>query len=727
MKAIVVSVDQEVEVSSFVAKFNDDNNLNGVNELTVKNFLDFTGDSSQSNRSRIIAAYTPEDKKNWLQSADPTMIKADTIVVTPLNQIITEAQLIYGKNQFLKQQDFNAYFTEYQKILQNSDGYYKSESLVTHVDRVAIDAQITNLNIRVWIYSKVLGELIDVSPLVTTCSTAKNASMGSFSFGLNPVKALEFDIEYPTGIAQKGVVNLFNLLDNQNNLVSDYFEKYIQYNDLVFIRFERLEVEKDDVGYESGQVLKISSLANPTINTDENPAWYRVWDMIGLVDNVAVSVNLMQSDRVITIRGRDFMKLLSDDGSYFYSYKFMAGGDNKSVWMGDQGSSVFKRNILTGKYEQYFFNYGLKSIRDYLGFVVNHLSNLGVVPNSVFGSYGERISKLNKVEGLDEEDRALNGVWSIIKLFIDEALDERVFSGDLGNPDGTLLDFFNRACQYPFVEVIGDTWIDTFNFIIRQPPFSGSAIRSVINDSANYITVENKDLLGFDLAYDNTAYSWYQITPSDTVVGEIGKITAAFIPVIFLPQVASVFGNQRLQISDIYIYAGSLKGQEHLKDISMMSYAVLSDLLFLIESNVYLPFTRRGVIRVNGDRRIKVGTFIRLDSTDELYYVTGVDNSLTINNSIDRMTTITVERGMRWELIKGVETGELTTIPGTTTIKPVRYSYFDIVNIDAIKQSILANWKAGGQVKFSSMVKSDFSVNDDVFKYMLERRYLDEQ
>ena len=55
MKAIVVSVDQEVEVSSFVAKFNDDNNLNGVNELTVKNFLDFTGDSSQSNRSRIIS------------------------------------------------------------------------------------------------------------------------------------------------------------------------------------------------------------------------------------------------------------------------------------------------------------------------------------------------------------------------------------------------------------------------------------------------------------------------------------------------------------------------------------------------------------------------------------------------------------------------------------------------------------------------------------------------
>ena len=730
MRGLTTIVIDEIEVSEFVSTFNEDNNLHGDNVLSVKDFLDFTGDTKQTNRQRIISTYTPEDKKEWLTSADPTMIKPDTTVITPLSSIVMENQLIYGKSQFLEQRNFKAYFTEYQSVLQNSDGYFKLEELTTQTERVAIDTQIMNLNVRVWIYSKVLGQLIDVSPLVSDCETSKDFSMGSFSISLNPIKSLDFDVEYPTAVHQKGMVNLFNLLNNQNGLVEDFFEKNIQYNDLVFVRFERLQMEKDDVGYESGQVLKLSSLANPTLKTDGRPSWYRVWDMVGLVDAVSTNTTFTNLDKSTTIGGRDFMKLLSEDGAYFYPYKYISGGENKSIWMGDQNSSVFKRNILTGKYEEYFFNYRLKSIKEYLGFVINHLSNLGVVPNNVFGSYGDRLSKLNKVPNIDEEDRALNGVWSIIKLYVDEVLDDRVFSGDLGNPDGTLLDFFNRACQYPFVEFFGDTWIDTFNFIIRQPPFTGSVIRDIINDEANYITVENKDVLSINLGYDNTYYSWYQVTPSDVIVGEIGKLSTAFIPIIFFPQIAEVFGNKRFQISDAYIYVGSLKGKEHLGDISSMTYATLSDLLFLIESYVYLPFTRRGTIRINGDRRIKVGTFIRLDATDELFYVTQVSNSLTIGPSIDRTTTITVERGMKWNLIKGEETGEVQNSisdSGARFEKQVRYSYFDIVNIEEIKQSIIANWKQGNRSNFSSKVKSDFGINKAVFDYMLNRRYLEER
>lgn len=729
MQSLSVIISAQIEVSTFVSNFNSDNNLSGDQTLSVEDFLNFSGDTSVTNRTKIIATYTPEDKKNWLNSDDPIMIKADTKVVTPLNRIIMENQLIYGKNQFLEQKNFRAYFTEYQKILQNSDGYYKAEDLISHTDRVAIDAQIMNLNVRVWIYSKILGELIDVSPLVNECTTSKSFNMGTFSFSLDPIRNLEFDVEYPTAVHQKGMVNTFNLLGNNNELTEDYFERNIQYNDLVFIRFERLQLEKDDIGYESGQTLKLSSLANPTIETNQNPAWYRVWDMIGLIDAVSVNTLFGSTDKKISITGRDFMKLLVEDGAYFYPYKYISGGENKSIWMGSQNSSIFKRNILTGKFEEYFFNYRLKGIKEYIGFVINHLSNLGIIPNNVFGSYGERLSKLNKVPNIDEVDRVLNGVWSIIKLFVDSELDDRVFSGDLGDPDGTLLEFFNRACQYPFVEVFGDTWIDTFNFIIRQPPFTGSVIKDIINDEANYITIENKDLLGLDLQYDNTYYSWYQVTPSDVIVGEIGKLATSFIPVIFFPQIAEVFGNKRLQISDAYIYVGSLKGKEHLGDINSMTYATLSDLLFLIESHVYLPFTRKGSIRINGDRRIKVGTFIKLEATDELFYVTQVGNNLRINDSLDRTTVITVERGMKWDLIKGQETGETQSSisdSGDKFEKQVRYSYFDIVNIEEIKQSIIANWKQGNKNNFASRVKSDFGINTKVFDYFLNRRYLEE-
>lgn len=746
MKGLLVSIDKNITVDDFVKNFNEKNNLSGQDRLTSNDFLNFSGDSNLSNEKRILSSYTPEEKKEWAGGMSPSMIKKGSTIITPLNKFITERQLIYGKNQILIQKDFNAYFSEYQKILKDNDGYQKSGVLVSQINRGLIDAQIININVRVWIYSKILGELIDISPLVLSCSTSKRADMGNFAITLSPARKMVFDAEYQSSSNEKGVVNVFNIFSNRGDLIPDYFEKYIQYNDLVFIRFESLEMEKDEIGYESGQVLRLSSLANPTKEPGDNPAWYRVWDMIGFVDTISSSINFGYTDKNITISGRDFMKLLIEDGAYFYPYKYMSGGENKSIWMGSEDSGVFKRNVLTGVYDEYFFNYELKDIRGYLGFVINHLSNLGIIPDDVFSSYGERRSKLNKVPGLREQDRKLKGVWSIVKLFVDENLEDRAFSGDLGNPDGTLLEFFNRACQRPFVEVIGDTWIDTFNFTVRQPPFTGSAIRSVINDYNNYITIENKDLLDMNLSYDTTYYSWYQVTPSDTVIGEVGKVTAAFIPIIFLPQIAAVFGNKKLQISDIYIYVGSLKGQEQVGDIGVLTYAVLSDLLFLIESTAYLPFTRRGTVKMNGDRRIKVGSFVRIDSTDELYYVTSVTNNLSISSSIERTTTITVERGMKWDLIKGVDVYNQYVAkdpsfnkvdlgfekPNTSiesrkksSVINEKYSYFNIINTAEIRNSIISNW-GKGDYSYTNTVKSDFGVNTDVFDYMMKRKYIDE-
>ena len=191
---------------------------------------------------------------------------------------------------------------------------------------------------------------------------------------------------------------------------------------------------------------------------------------------------------------------------------------------------------------------------------------------------------------------------------------------------------------------------------------------------------------------------------------------------------------------------GSLKGQEQVGDIGNLTYAVLNDLLFLIESTAYLPFTRKGTVKVNGDRRIKVGSFVRIDSTDELYYVTGVNNNLSIGNSIERTTMITVERGMKWDLIKGVDVygekvakdpgfnrvlfnfeGPATSIEETRkpAIVKEKYSYFNIVNTDEIRNSILSNWGAGNY-SYSNTVKSDFGVNTDIFEYMMKRRYIDE-
>lgn len=169
MREIVVSIDKQVTVADFVSKFNDDNALTGGAPLTVKDFLDYKGDTLITNREIILSSYTPSEKKSWVSGGAPTTMKVGITVRVPLNKSMVEKQMLYGKNQFVQQTGFNAYFNEYQRILQSSDNYYKAETMVSKFERVVIDSQIINLNVRVWVYSKVLDELIDISPLVSSC------------------------------------------------------------------------------------------------------------------------------------------------------------------------------------------------------------------------------------------------------------------------------------------------------------------------------------------------------------------------------------------------------------------------------------------------------------------------------------------------------------------------------------------------------------------------------
>ena len=123
----------------------------------------------------------------------------------------------------------------------------------------------------------------------------------------------------------------------------------------------------------------------------------------------------------------------------------------------------------------------------------------------------------------------------------------------------------------------------------------------------------------------------------------------------------------------------------------------------MIETTAYFPFTRRGTITLNGDRRIKVGTFIRFTPTDELFYVTSVNNQAVFdNNSVDRTTTITVERGMFIENIKGEN------------------NYFNIVDIDGIRKEIIKRQNEINEEEIASS-PSQFVVNEGVFDYFMKR------
>ena len=107
----------------------------------------------------------------------------------------------------------------------------------------------------------------------------------------------------------------------------------------------------------------------------------------------------------------------------------------------------------------------------------------------------------------------------------------------------------------------------------------------------------------------------------------------------------------------MYAQMRVINGYEGPEQFVTMQAALLNDLIYIVESNAYLPFTRTGTIVINGDRRIKVGSFILNESTNEFFYVLNVSNEVSFTEGgIDRRTTIQVERGMYVPILKGSST-----------------------------------------------------------------------
>mgnify|MGYP000926099721 FL=1 len=379
------------------------------------------------------------------------------------------------------------------------------------------------------------------------------------------------------------------------------------------------------------------------------------WDMIGLVDTVSMSANFENTDYSVTISGRDLGKLFIEDGSYFIPLKYVEGSKDRWFYGGNPETSWFKRNCINGNFD-YCFMYEFQKIKNYLWFIIDQLSCIEIVDSQALSSCALREKKLS-IE-LSEKDskeinNEVNGIWKIIQAYVDPTLeDRRIVDRSLINPEGTLLDLIHKICQEPFVEVFGDTWGSGYELIVRQPPFTQTAIKKIIEGNKFLIFIDSIDVLSMDLSYDDRAYSWYRLMPQNGWTGNNLYSSLAWVPIIFFEEFTKRFGNSRCIINDIYISEESLKGYDSEGKLSNLSKKLLNDLLFVVETSAYLPFTRKGTITINGDRRIKVGTFVFLAVTGEIFYVKSVSNSISFTNgNIERTTTIEVERGMLREYI----------------------------------------------------------------------------
>lgn len=661
-------------------------------------WLEFT-DGNQTNLERVVEMFTPTEKvkyKDSIEAGQVPYVKVGTRLLVKSADL--EAQRIKFENSDvfeLPGKNAIMYWSDNIKKI-TSDPLYQSVWKNPLGNTVV---QQKNLNAKIWVWSRAFGRFVDISPYVLSISTSKSGFSGSFSIQVNPIKIARI-----VGGLNYSEVNQFNVdtelgADDVDvdyakgySKILDWFSAFMQQNDMVWLRFEELQVEEKYQLNHSESLVKSSSDLTGDL----------LWDMIGFVDSVTTSVNYDGNSYSISIEGRDFSKLFEDDGISFFPFNSVFGAAHSMVLMSSDESPWLRRNgdgmVAFGMYFQ--------SIKSSLGFIFEKCSQIEMVPAGLL----QDCDRYTDSEGGFDP----KGAWRLFKVWCDNQLDNRIFYNNaLVNPDGSIADFIRSTCKEPFVEILGDTWGAGYDLIIRKPPFDKASIQTMYyaknNQGASaesYIDIADEDLFGVNLAFDSRVYSWYKIVPADGLIPGLDANTISIIiPVFYLDAYVKVFGNKRCVIQDPYVLSAYLGGNKSEEKVNSLFTTLIADYIYAIESSAYLPFTRKGTITINGDRRIKVGTFVRLAATNEIFYVTGVQQSISFGDSnVDRQTVLTVERGMVVDYI----TNE-------------KYNYFNIVNIDGLKTALQ-------KAVTSGVMNTEFFValtrGGDVFNFFLMRKQL---
>ena len=668
----------------------------------ISELLEYESDD-KSNFSRIVEQYSSdelESEKSRILSRDLSLVKSGTLLLLPKGDLRVDLVALTGRNLFVKNSsDFTAFYGSYLDLLKRDDytPYFKTKDSRDEV-------HIKQYHISLWVWSRSYSKngniLLDLSKFVESCTTTVNGAQNSFTVSLQPIEKVDIEVGD----------ELFSRVDlNRDDIYIPWFKKILQQNDIFFIRFERLVMEQSEDRINRG--LEVSASALPG----------KVFDMIGLVDEVGSSFKPETTEVSVSVSGRDLTKLLIEDGSYFFPLLFTENAD--TLFFNTQDDSKwFKRNFVKSTFEN-LFTYKMQSIRDSLGFVANQLSNLGVCNDELFSSYRDRRTQSIRLTGEKKdivEWNVVSGIWQIIDFLVDSQIDDRrIANSQIANPNGNLMGVIDSFCQKPFVEFYGDTYGDKYVFVARQYPYTKESILSVLN-SGYYIDIDLRSVEDADFRWESNFYTWFEMDPRNMFLGRSESIALAYLPIVYFPEIAETFGNRRMTVVDNYISNKALTGIEGAESRDEFKQKVIEDFLYIIESYCYLPFTESGSITLKRDRRIKAKTWIKLG--DRFFYVESVVNSfMSMGERVDGATTIHVSHGMKIDYIRGKMVEELSRV----------VDYWSMVRLDVIrevlvKKLIIADDEdQDAQVAVTrNTVKASFGTDKEVFDYFLQRRFL---
>ncbi len=288
------------------------------------------------------------------------------------------------------------------------------------------------------------------------------------------------------------------------------------------------------------------------------------------------------------------------------------------------------------------------------------------------------------------KEKLASGIWQIVDLVIDKSVGQRrLVDSSLSTANGSLLNFIHSACQDPFVEFFMDTYGDKYNLIVRRPPYDQKGLISLIEGQVNtedgqtrippaIVDVYPDDVIMENLAFDDSqVYSWYHVFPKGAVIGDSQDYSLSYLGALYFPEYAEIYGSKPFQQVNSYIPYKALKNSNDT-GLGIDEQQAVEDLKYVVESSQYLPFTRKGTLTLNRDRRLKIGNVLRYKTTGEIFFITGVQHSYSVNDTnVDAITTVNVERGMIEQFIYGAY---LANEQG----KPRFVSYFNIINTNLV-------------------------------------------
>lgn len=397
--------------------------------LKVEDFLNQKDPYGEvTNRDALFEAYT-EQQKTDLGLSTSSDIKEETPIYPPAVLYIpidnATVNVIKNESQFVQNVDFDFFLSEAQKNIVNSNDYIKPTVIKSYPE------------ISVWMWCKsvepqqsysthIQGSIINITDFIEDLKISVSETGGNFQIttpiipaifsqnsadNLKKSSTVRFDVSKSktynnTGINEKvvtiglhdGISSIASPISNinlQRERVLNMAHVGMNVNDIVFIKFERLKVE-------TNQFVNDLYVDPAALNNE-------VFDLIGLIDSIDVQTD--SGNITNSISGRDLMKLIIDDGTFFFPNSFSDPDAQKGVFQnideskGD-GVSAFNNLIRTeggsaGRFIETglimpFFIPSARTVGNIASLLVKTLSNIEICPDSLFDYYGDKRTMYKK-------------------------------------------------------------------------------------------------------------------------------------------------------------------------------------------------------------------------------------------------------------------------------------------------------------------------------------------